>query len=950
MSSLNVVRILRTPERFTILKDNVFCVSHDGVSCLEFTAAQDAYDYMDVINRSIESPVTYARWCVDNKILCASTEPVARPARSLQQQTRSAQQSITHCAVNSDALGRYNSTMIDIKSSITAMNTMLSAFNAQDIKLNTALLKARSDVDNLVARVNSMPASITTTCCGDTSTASSKRDNTCCALNQSNSFICVCGVINNQLTKPYLDGNGVPQCNPLYGCMYEPYSTGYGNVVNGVLSCKCTSNAVWNPTTKKCEPLPSRACPSDASKVVNSIGLSPTNSIQVSQDNSKCVDLREGSTADRTPFQIYDCNNTNAQHFRYNRDTKQIIHTNSGKCLDVRNNVDAVDNPLHLFPCDTTRTNQAQRFTLDNTKGHIIWDGSATGRRVGVSTSTVTGVSFSDSLFRNDQALVLMNPSSSNRQIFDLSSISPPCVRCETNRDCPAGNMCVQLFGVTTCVPQRTVDVTGTTNSSAWIEIITPTISGRYILVKRDHERRLTTNVTSNAEENVLNIAEIRVFDTSNVNVVSSSTSTATSSNTDPRFGPSNVIDNNTNTFTHTSAGDLWSDHWIKVDLGRVHNIRRVELENRQDCCRNRLAGTSISIYDGAGVEIFKSTPFTERESSSSVVSRPVSFSATLTRSHISEGWYQSLPNVHLMSNIYLRVRPVLVVNLSISSVTLFGTSSIIVSNVLLRRNGNMLKVMESLGDTFPLIPPLTIPRFFVIPNSVYNALPSSVRDPLNLNTSIINVEKANDDFFDPDKWRITRNINHYVPISLSTDRIQAFNELESTPRFTTTDQNDIEFTYMTNEWCPLMAGFMNEMTTWYSFIKRLAVYEIEKVKFPLELELVLMSTNTWQVRGRMSIIVCNTFDVEEFLFDMNVAGGGIRISKSRTNVYTVPLPYNKVFDVYNRDSTRTSEHMILYARATDKFTSTGNSGDCFTKGSFMRSFPYEGDIAWNPM
>jgi hypothetical protein len=738
-------------------------------------SSSDTYDYLDVINRSIENPVTYARWCVDNKILCAATEPVERPLKSIQ--ARSLDQSTTHCAVNSDALGRYNSTMIDIQSRISSINTMLSTFNMQDIRLNPVLLKARSDVDNLVVRVNSMPVSLTRTCCGDTSTALSKSDGTCCSLNQSNSFICVCGRINNQLTKPYLDANGTPQCNVSYGCMYEPYSTGYGNVINGVLSCKCTSNAVWNPISKKCEPLPSRACPLDASKVVNSIGLSPTDSIHVSIDSSKCIDLHAGNIADRTPFQIYDCNNTNAQHFRYNRATKQIVHTSSGKCLDVRNNNDSVNNPIHLWPCDRTGTNQAQRFTLDNMKGHIVWDGSSTGRRIGVSQTDVYGrTTSSGSSFINDQAIVLMDPSSSNRQVFNLDRINPPCIRCENNMDCPDGNMCVQLFGVTTCVPKSVIDISGPINKSAWIEII--------------------------------------------------------SSN----------------------------------------------------------------------------------------------FNATLTRSHLSESWYQTLPNITSMSTIYLRVRPILVTSIGIVRRTLFGSSTMFVNNVLFRRNGNMLKIMETLGGDSPLVPALFIPPLFRIQRVSYDNLLPSIRDLLNLNTSVVRIVSINNERF------ITRNSEHYVPRSLSTDRIDTFNSLEATPRFTTYDINNVAFTYMTNEWCPLAAGFYGDRltATWYPFITNLSVYEIDGTKFPLELELVLMQVNSWSVVGRMNIIICNTFDIMRFLWDMGEAGGqGIF-----KNYYTVYIPYNQTFDVFLPRSSYLGEYMMVYGRATNKFTSVGNSNECFKEGN----------------
>ncbi|MGW2542368.1 ricin-type beta-trefoil lectin domain protein [Kitasatospora sp. NPDC001574] len=65
----------------------------------------------------------------------------------------------------------------------------------------------------------------------------------------------------------------------------------------------------------------------------------------------KCVDVKGGSTADRTPVQIYDCNGTNSQKWKIAEDgTVRSL----GKCLDVTGAGTANGTKVQLYACNGT--------------------------------------------------------------------------------------------------------------------------------------------------------------------------------------------------------------------------------------------------------------------------------------------------------------------------------------------------------------------------------------------------------------------------------------------------------------------------------------------------------------------------------------------------------------------------------------------------------------------
>ena len=78
---------------------------------------------------------------------------------------------------------------------------------------------------------------------------------------------------------------------------------------------------------------------------------------------------------------------------------------------------------------------------------------------------------------------------------------------------------------------------------------------------------------------------------------------TAAMSNQDPRFPASNSIDGKYGGFCHS---DLPSDlHWLQIDVQKDRKIKHIRVNNRFDCCQERLASGKISIIDESGAIVF---------------------------------------------------------------------------------------------------------------------------------------------------------------------------------------------------------------------------------------------------------------------------------------------------------------------------------------------------------
>ncbi|MFB7469734.1 ricin-type beta-trefoil lectin domain protein [Kitasatospora sp. NPDC056184] len=70
-----------------------------------------------------------------------------------------------------------------------------------------------------------------------------------------------------------------------------------------------------------------------------------------------CLEVRDGSTADSTPVQAWDCNGSAAQRWRLGVDgTLQAL----GKCLDVRHGGTRPGTPVGIHDCNGTAAQQWQ--------------------------------------------------------------------------------------------------------------------------------------------------------------------------------------------------------------------------------------------------------------------------------------------------------------------------------------------------------------------------------------------------------------------------------------------------------------------------------------------------------------------------------------------------------------------------------------------------------------
>ncbi|MFI0242429.1 ricin-type beta-trefoil lectin domain protein [Streptomyces sp. NPDC016845] len=65
----------------------------------------------------------------------------------------------------------------------------------------------------------------------------------------------------------------------------------------------------------------------------------------------KCLDVSGGSTADGAKVQLYDCNGTGAQQWRYESGSGDLVNSASDKCLDVTGNSSADGVATQLWSC-----------------------------------------------------------------------------------------------------------------------------------------------------------------------------------------------------------------------------------------------------------------------------------------------------------------------------------------------------------------------------------------------------------------------------------------------------------------------------------------------------------------------------------------------------------------------------------------------------------------------
>lgn len=134
-------------------------------------------------------------------------------------------------------------------------------------------------------------------------------------------------------------------------------------------------------------------------------------------------------------------------------------------------------------------------------------------------------------------------------------------------------------------------------------------IMGRYIII----ERSVKNPTSDNLSDNLINLAEVYIYDKAGNNLVGSD-AVATAGSSFNQFLPNKIIDKNEDTFAHTlspSSLSNFSNQWIRIDLKSNKPIHKVVIANRKDCCKTRLAGLRLRILDSTEKVMFTSSSFT---------------------------------------------------------------------------------------------------------------------------------------------------------------------------------------------------------------------------------------------------------------------------------------------------------------------------------------------------
>lgn len=125
------------------------------------------------------------------------------------------------------------------------------------------------------------------------------------------------------------------------------------------------------------------------------------------------------------------------------------------------------------------------------------------------------------------------------------------------------------------------------------------TVKGRYIRLERSQ-----SSGQVGIDANVISVGEIVAYDAKGNDITVGAI--AKSPTQYVGYPPSNVIDKNDDTFSHTASGiEDFANIWLEIDLGQDKDIAKLKLVNRKDCCQERLVGTQIRISDASGKVVY---------------------------------------------------------------------------------------------------------------------------------------------------------------------------------------------------------------------------------------------------------------------------------------------------------------------------------------------------------
>ena len=104
---------------------------------------------------------------------------------------------------------------------------------------------------------------------------------------------------------------------------------------------------------------------------------------------------------------------------------------------------------------------------------------------------------------------------------------------------------------------------------------------------------------TTTTQRGQISCTPANANETLDVNVARSRPTSQSSTYVNPNnFTSGQAVDGNNNTINHTNAG---SSEWWSVNLQGSFALSGIQINNRQDCCQDRLVGATVQVLDSAG-------------------------------------------------------------------------------------------------------------------------------------------------------------------------------------------------------------------------------------------------------------------------------------------------------------------------------------------------------------
>lgn len=116
----------------------------------------------------------------------------------------------------------------------------------------------------------------------------------------------------------------------------------------------------------------------------------------------------------------------------------------------------------------------------------------------------------------------------------------------------------------------------------------TAPIVGRYVRIEH----------TDNVKDRILNVSGLYVYDANQQNQAAGKPTRSSSVHLDREAYSASKLVDGADTFAHTKAQQ---NPWLEVDLGSDVNIHRIVIQNRIDCCRDRIVGARVRVINAAG-------------------------------------------------------------------------------------------------------------------------------------------------------------------------------------------------------------------------------------------------------------------------------------------------------------------------------------------------------------